>query len=260
MRTLTADPLAAHPLAGVRSVARSHVGRVRTINEDRVFDCPERGLWAVVDGMGGHRGGDRAAQTVIDMLRRLTSAPDEITPDQVIAALERANAAILAENTRAGEQAGATVIALSLYAGEAHLAWAGDSRGYRIREGVAQLTRDHSLVQELVDAGLLTPAAAERHPQANVVTRALGVDATCEIERHRVPYAPGDRFLLCSDGLSRSLDAADLDERGLEPLAATLMAHAFNRDGTDNISLVLIDVPAVPGLSDPLTATRAQPS
>ncbi|SOB87664.1 protein phosphatase/serine/threonine protein phosphatase Stp1 [Sphingomonas guangdongensis] len=243
---------------GVRSVARSHVGRVRTINEDRVFDCPERGLWAVVDGMGGHRGGDRAAQSVIDALRELAVGGGAVSPDAVIAALLRANAAILGQNAAAGEQAGATVITLCLHQGRAHLAWAGDSRAYRFGAAVEQLTRDHSLVQELVDAGLLTPAAAERHPQANVVTRALGVDTACEIERHIVACAPGDRFLLCSDGLSRSLDAADLDARALEPLAATLMAGAFDRDGSDNMSLVLIDIPAVPTASDPLTATRAQ--
>lgn len=224
-----------------RSTARSHVGLVRRINEDRVFDWPDGGLWAVADGMGGHRGGDVAAQSVIDALRAFQTSGRAATPAEVLAALGAANRTIGLRNTRCGEEAGATVVALSLSGNMVHLAWAGDSRCYRIRgDGVELLTRDHSVVQQLVDAGLLTAETAAHHPQANVITRALGVEPICDIECRRVDLAEGDRFLLCSDGLSRSLSDADLIDGSLEALADTLVAKALQRDGADNISLVLI--------------------
>lgn len=230
----TAEPL----LAMARSTSRSHVGRVRQINEDRVLDAPERQLWAVSDGMGGHRGGDLAAQSVIDALRRVADADAPIAPAAIIAALDRANAEIFARD----RETGATVVVLSFHGDRAHVAWAGDSRCYRIRDGVAcQLTRDHSLVQELTDAGLITADAAAAHPQANVITRAVGVGEACAFDSLQVDLRPGDRFLLCSDGLSRTLRLADLADTVLDPLADRLLEQALFRDGSDNISLVLVD-------------------
>lgn len=228
--------------ATVESTARSHVGLVRRINEDRVFDWPEGGVWAVVDGMGGHRGGDLAAQSVIDALRALGESRAFGSPAAILAALDCANDSIFARNAEHGEQAGATIVALSFYGAAVHIAWAGDSRCYRIRDGAVDLlTRDHSVVQELVDAGLLTPVAAANHPQANVITRALGVDSVCEVESRLVDFVEGDRFLLCSDGLSKSLDERDLIDSGLDALADDLLAKALRRDGADNISLILIE-------------------
>lgn len=228
----------------VQSIGRSHVGRVRQINEDRVLDAPASALWAVADGMGGHRGGDLAAQSVIDALRRVEQPGGSIPPATVVAAIERANAEIFARD----RETGATIVTLSFHDGFADIAWAGDSRCYRIRNGaVDQLTRDHSVVQDLIDAGLITQAAASHHPQANVITRAIGVDATCEIDRRRVELMPGDRFLLCSDGLSRSLVADDLHGQEIGQLAAMLLEQALVRDGSDNISLVLVEVPHTAG-------------
>jgi serine/threonine protein phosphatase PrpC len=224
------------------STARTHVGHVRVLNEDRFLDRPEAGLFAVVDGMGGHRGGDQAAQSVVDALRQLGNAREDVSPDKVIAALTHANRLIHQRNMATGEQAGATVVAAHVEGDTMHLAWVGDSRCYHIGRGaVRQLTRDHSVVQELVDAGLLTPSGAERHPQANVVTRALGIGALCEVETRRVPISLDDRILLCSDGLSRSLRPADLTDAPLEVLANMLLDQALARDGSDNISLVLIE-------------------
>jgi serine/threonine protein phosphatase PrpC len=157
------------------SVARSHVGRVRAVNEDRVFDCPERRLWAVADGMGGHHGGDVAAQMVVEAFRR----PCEHGAGQATAMLDAiatANRTIVQHNRAQGADAGSTVVAAQLAGRTATIAWVGDSRAYLIRgETVSQLTHDHSLVQDLIDKGLLTRAAAVHHPQANVVTRALGI-------------------------------------------------------------------------------------
>ena len=230
----------------VRSASRSHVGRVRAINEDRVFDDAAAGVWAVVDGMGGHRGGDLAAQTVVDSLRR-TVAQRPVTPASIREALIVANALIGERNRRLRLDAGATAVSATLAGDALAVAWAGDSRAYRFCDGgLQQLTRDHSLVQQLVDRGLITPAMAEGHPQANVVTRALGVDADLALDETTVRVTPGAapaRFLLCSDGLSRSLRDEDATiDLSMNALADRLMANALRRDGTDNASLLLIEI------------------
>ena len=223
------------------SVARSHVGRVRTINEDRVLDCPAAKLWAVADGMGGHSGGDLAAQTVVDGLRALAASGRAFGPDDVLLALSQANAAICDRNAATTADAGTTVVVATIIGNQASIAWAGDSRAYRLRDGrLALLTRDHSVVQDLIDAGLLTPAQAERHPRANVITRALGVSHRLEVQTLTIMLDPGDRLLLCSDGLSRSLKPEDVWNDLDAVDADIMMSSALERDGTDNISLILI--------------------
>ncbi|THD36259.1 MAG: serine/threonine-protein phosphatase [Sphingomonas sp.] len=236
---LQADLNNSRPVA--RSVARSHVGLVRAINEDRVFDCAEAGVWAVADGMGGHAGGDLAAQAVVDRLRALTTGPRTIGFTDMLVALGQANGDIRQRNDRLGTDAGATVVAAMIDGSRAHIAWAGDSRAYRLRAGqVDLLTHDHSVVQELVDAGLLAAEAAERHPQAHVVTRALGVDDDPRLQTTVVEFLPGDRLLLCSDGLSRSL-TGHVGEGELGLIADQMLAGALCRDGSDNISLILAE-------------------
>jgi serine/threonine protein phosphatase PrpC len=220
------------------SVARTHVGLRRQINEDRVLDCPERGIWAIADGMGGHRGGDVAAEIVIGALRESTGAMAD--PQSVEAALQRANQRIRDHALSAGGVIGSTVVVLHVVDDRACLLWVGDSRGYRIRtHRLEQLTRDHSLVQELVDAGAITDEAAASHPQANVVTRALGVDADLAIEQVSFRILPGDMLLLCSDGLSRSLED-NVADRPDAALADQLLENALRRDGSDNISFVVV--------------------
>jgi len=237
---IAADP--AQPPA-VRSVSRSHVGLVRAINEDRVFDCPEARVWAVADGMGGHTGGDLAAQAVVDRLRALTGKARDIAFTEMLVALGQANGDIRQRNDRLGTDAGATVVAAMIEGSTAQIAWAGDSRAYLLRDGkLAALTRDHSVVQELVDAGLLTPDAAERHPQSHVVTRALGVTDDPQLQTVGVALMPGDRLLLCSDGLSRSLRHDDANGETIEHLADQMLANALARDGQDNVSLALIEI------------------
>jgi serine/threonine protein phosphatase PrpC len=245
---MTAMPLnrfaadANQPNAGVRSVARSHVGLVRIINEDRVFDCPDRGIWAVADGMGGHAGGDLAAQAVVDRLRALTMGDRALGFTDMLVALGQANGDIRQRNDALRTGAGATVVAAMIERGTAHIAWAGDSRAYRLRhDGLDLLTHDHSLVQELVDAGLLPADRAESHPQSHVVTRALGVDDDPRLQTLSVRLKPGDRLLLCSDGLSRSLAAADAAGDMIDGLAERMLANALERDGSDNVSLIILE-------------------
>ena len=230
-RTRHASPLP------VRSTHRTHVGRVRQVNEDRVLDRPDRRLWAVADGMGGHSAGDRAAAAAIDALGEL---PAPVTASAILGALDAANGRIAAEAERGGS--GTTIVVAWADGARLRLFWAGDSRAYRVRDGRASaLTRDHSLVQELVDGGLLSEAEAERHPQANVVTRALGIAASVAIETAECDLAAGDLILLCSDGLSRSLGPRDFTpglDLGIQ--ADRLLMNALQRDGSDNASLVLV--------------------
>jgi serine/threonine protein phosphatase PrpC len=216
---------------------RTDVGRVRSVNEDRVLDRSDAGLWAIADGMGGMSAGDLAAQTAVDTLAALGSVDGRA----LLAALQRANTLIQAQG---GGRSGATIVAAHVTAGEARIYWAGDSRAYHVRGAdVRRVTRDHSYVQDLVDAGLLDEAAAEDHPRANVVTRALGVADSVEVDVVRVGLQPGDRLLLCSDGVSRSLHPADLARpEPVDALADRLLAAALDRDGSDNASLVLIEI------------------
>lgn len=226
-----------------RSLSRSHVGRVRKVNEDRVLDRPDRALWAVADGMGGHRGGDIAAEIAIAALRGLADDPAPIDCATIRQALEHANGAILARAEAAGGVIGSTIVALHVDRGEAHIFWAGDSRAYEALGGSwRQITRDHSLVQELVDQGLIDSMQAAHHPQAHVITRALGVDAAVQIDSVSFIVRQGDVLLLCSDGLSRSLAPA-LPGNARAPGAQDadrILAEALERDGSDNISFVLV--------------------
>ncbi|WP_379923225.1 PP2C family protein-serine/threonine phosphatase [Erythrobacter sp. R86502] len=219
-----------------QSVSRSDVGRVRTANEDRVLDRTDLRLWAVADGMGGHRSGDVAADFVVAELTRWGER-------QNTAGL---NAAVLQTHEKLleliGGQGGATLVAMVAGHDEVQICWAGDSRAYLIREGtLRQLTKDHSIVQQLLDAGLIDEATSHTHPQANVVTSALGSSRYPLIEEIAVSILPGDRVLLCSDGLSRSLRAQDiLNQKPLPELADQMLMQALERDGRDNVSFVLV--------------------
>jgi serine/threonine protein phosphatase PrpC len=232
------------PPPGLNSVALTHVGRVRRVNEDRVLDCPERGLWAVADGMGGHSAGDVAATIVVRALAGLTSAAAPISADTIEAALQQANRAIGATDTGSGVS-GSTIAGLHIDRDTFHVFWAGDSRVYRYRDGVlTQLSHDHSLVQELVDAQALPAESAASHPRANVITRALGVGPVVELECRTGTLQHGDRFLLCSDGLSGQLSDASMSDLLTSPIdeaARALVEAALAAGGHDNLSVVLVD-------------------
>jgi serine/threonine protein phosphatase PrpC len=227
------------------STSRTHVGHVRQVNEDRVLDRPERGLWAVADGMGGHRGGDIAAEIAIGALKKLADDPAPIGGEAILAALDRANGEILQRGAAAGGVIGSTIVALHIADGRAHLFWAGDSRAYKADvQGWRQVTSDHSLVQQLLDAGAIDREQAARHPRAHVITRALGVEPTIEIEAVSFAVAAGDILLLCSDGLSRAADAASFGDMPASGDAAAdrMLTEALRRDGSDNISFVLVTI------------------
>lgn len=226
------------PPSVIRSTSRTHVGRVRSVNEDRLLDAPDRALWVVADGMGGHSAGDVAAEALVAHLAESEPLPDAASLE---AALVEANRTI---RDRTDGQGGTTVVALQIMGMAATLSWAGDSRAYVIRDGALRLvTHDHSVVQQLIDAGVITPEQAQHHPHANVITNALGTSIEVRIDTAEVELMPRDRILLCSDGLSRSLSERDVaGECALDQLADRMLTNALQRDGNDNISLILVEI------------------
>jgi len=234
-----------------RSVACTHPGRVRKLNEDACLDRPEAGLWAVADGMGGHNAGDVASAAVIDSLARVSEF------GSAYAFRRGVRSALVAANNQLQQMAdedllgpiGATVVTLLAHRGHYACIWAGDSRAYHQRAGVfTRITRDHSLVQELVDVGELDGEQARAHRSANVVTRAVGAQARLDLDGVHGRIEVGDRFLLCSDGLAAVLDDAELaSHMRADTIAATalsLMRAALETGAPDNVTFVLIEAEA----------------
>jgi serine/threonine protein phosphatase PrpC len=222
----------------------SHVGRVRTVNEDAWLARPELALLAVADGMGGHARGDLASRTVVEELALVPPAASLGELEAAArAALERAQARIRGLARAEAQTVGTTVAVLLARGRSAVLLWAGDSRVYGLRGGrLEPLTRDHSLVQELVERGELTAEAARRHPWRNRITRAVGTAQGLELERRAVELAPGERVLLCSDGLTCHLEDAEigpaLARYGLGAPAA-LVEATLVRGARDNVTVVV---------------------
>lgn len=233
----------------LRSAAATHAGTVRTHNEDSYVDRPDIGLWAVADGAGGHEAGEVASGMIA---RTLESIPAGLSSSELLAQVRlRITAAHAALRELAHQRGPHTMIASTivvLLARDAHFAclWAGDSRLYLLRHGVLrQVTRDHSLVQDMVDSGMIAAAEAEGHPRANVITRAVGADIDAiELDKTTDRLHAGDRFLLCSDGLSKALAEAEIaDLLGRDPSAAiteSLLAAAIDRGARDNITAVAV--------------------
>jgi len=229
--------------------SRTHVGLKRKINEDSIFVASERGLWAVADGMGGHEAGEVASAMVVDALSSLPAAADDIDDlaADAVEALRRVNQQLieLARTDGGGRTIGTTVVGLILAGGLFRCFWAGDSRAYRLRDGMlSRISRDHSLVQQLVDSGMLRAEEAERHENSNVVTRAVGVAAEVEVDIVAGDAGSGDIFLLASDGLTRVVDdseiAAELERSAPENAADKLLQTVLERGAPDNVSLIIV--------------------
>lgn len=237
-----------------QSASCSHVGRVRRINEDALLDQPERGLWAVADGMGGHTLGDVASRMVVDALSHLPDA----NADDIRTCLADVNRRLMKEAAMRDVQLiGSTAAVLLARGSRCGCIWAGDSRIYRYRDGMLQqLTRDHSHVEELVARGLLSPAEASRHPGHNLITRAVGVADLLELEESEADVRDGDMFVLCSDGLSNEVDAqqmaALLARHDCRLAAQDLVDEALQHGGRDNVTVVV--VMAVDPAHDEMTA------
>lgn len=231
-------------------VSLSHVGLRREVNEDSVMVRTESGLWAVADGMGGHEAGEVASGLVADALLNLSPANDlDQLVDSAIVALEGANRQLisLAASRGTDRSIGSTVVGLAIADGRYRCFWAGDSRAYRIRgTEIEQLSRDHSLVQSLVDAGMLEPEQAADHPNASVITRAVGVSEDLKVDSVIGDVRTGDQFLLASDGLTRVMSddelVAELTIDGPQQAAERLLTAVLARGAPDNVSMVIVKV------------------
>jgi serine/threonine protein phosphatase Stp1 len=232
------------------SVSRTDVGLKRKINEDSVLAAPERALWAVADGMGGHDAGEVASAMVVEALQALPESDDlDGTVSAAIEALGGVNQQLirLARTQSSDRTIGTTIVGLAIADGAYRCFWAGDSRAYRLRDGqIARISRDHSLVQDLIDAGMLTPEEAERHENANVITRAVGVAEDIRVEVVSGDVLPGDQFVLASDGLTRVISdgelAAELMRNPPDRAADVLIETVLRRGAPDNVSLVIAKV------------------
>ena len=230
--------------------SRTHVGLKRKINEDSILVETDRGLWAVADGMGGHEAGEVASAMVVDALRALPGTSDL---DQLAASAEEALSTTnreliqLARSNGSDKTIGTTVVGLAIADGQFRCFWSGDSRGYRLRDGtISRVTRDHSLVQQLVDSGIIKEEEAELHESSSVITRAVGVAEQFAIDVVGGEVRAGDLFLLASDGLTRVLNdreiAIEIERSSVEQAADNLLQTVLERGAPDNVSIILAQV------------------
>jgi protein phosphatase len=229
------------------SAARTDVGLVRSNNEDMVLDRPERRMWAVADGMGGHAYGEVASRMTVDALDALPpEASLQQAAAQARARLLDVNDALVAEAAARQVPVIGTTLVLLLASGRTgSCIWAGDSRIYLCRGGsLHQLTRDHNQFEELQAKNHLSPADASAYPGASMITRALGATATLELDEVQVQVSDGDIFLLCSDGLSNAVGPeamfGALTGGDCAQAADTLIELALEAGGRDNISVVVV--------------------
>jgi serine/threonine protein phosphatase PrpC len=233
-----------------RSWAATHPGAKRTYNEDAYVDRPDIGLWAVADGAGGHAAGEVASGMIA---KALEAIPAGLRAAELLAevrlAIERTHAALRAEAARRGPDVmvASTVVVMLARGQYFACLWAGDSRAYLLRGGaLRQITRDHSLVQELLEAGTIGPDEVANHPRGNVITRAVGAELDeFALDKVSDRLAPGDRFLLCSDGLCKTLSSGVLagllgSPDGAAPQALIDAALALNV--SDNVTAVAVEV------------------
>lgn len=252
--------------------AKTDVGVKRPHNEDNLCVDADHGLYVVCDGMGGSNAGEVASQLAVDTIQKhfcdaqhnanlsLNGTYDpqfSATTNRLASAIRLANQAIHTGAKTDTEKAGmgTTVVAVALNGTVLSVAHVGDSRIYLARgETIQQLTADHSLVAEQVRRGMITEEEAERSPQKNIITRALGVDETVEVDLDEIPLMRGDGVLLCSDGLTRGVTPSEILEvirREKDPQTASerLVELANAAGGLDNTTVVLVMVHDTAGLS-----------
>ena len=244
--------------------AWTDAGPVRENNEDSFLVDEDAGLFVVADGMGGHAAGEVASRIAVDSIQELLQGgvdPDETrldreVPDPADVLRERLRYAMNQASARIRREAqlnpsytgmGTTVCVLLIEGEQGHVAHVGDSRIYLYRDGeITRLTRDHTVVQQEIDAGRLTPAMARQVPHRNYLTQSVGYHGPVEPDTATRPLLPGDLFLLCSDGLTDPLDdvaLADLCRRtDVSDLAETLVHKAIASGGEDNVTVVVVRV------------------
>lgn len=239
----------------MRSYGITDVGRVRSINQDFVFasDRPVGklpNLFVVADGMGGHKAGERASSYAVEVFLDNVRKEREKNPIKVIRrSIEKANTKVF-EEAKTQERyrgMGTTLVAATVLKDTLYVANVGDSRLYLISGGIRQVTRDHSLVEEMIRAGGLTREEARVHPDKNVITRAVGVEERIAIDFFDLGVKQGDKILLCTDGLSNMLTDEQIcqivqGESSLQSAGEKLVKAANQNGGRDNITVLLAEM------------------
>jgi len=256
--------------------AQTDKGAIRALNEDSILAVPP--VFVVADGVGGSDGGEVASALVVEEFGELARRP-VIDADGVREAIERANTRVRALHGDQLHGASSTAVGAVGVMSEDEPYWVvfniGDSRIYRLpavapddepdrERELVQISVDHSHVQELVDAGVITAEEAETHPDRNLVTRAVGGEETAEADFWMIPMVPGDRWLICSDGLLSDLSLEAVQDRVRQPTSADetardLIAMALRAAVSDNVSAIVIDVVGSPEHSDAVEPTTVQP-
>ena len=225
---------------------RTDIGKLRKQNEDAAWFDEARAVFAVADGMGGHLAGEVASRMAIEAVQRMARENERPGIAALREAVACAHETILAHAQDHIECAGMGTTLSVLWLGEnyAYIAHVGDSRIYRLREGsLTQITQDHSLVEELVRAGLITREQARTHPRRNIITRALGTHGENEPDLLVTDVQDGDVFLLCTDGLTGMVPDDEIERTlrdcGIEAAADRLLVLALDAGGRDNVTLIL---------------------
>ncbi|MFC1853535.1 Stp1/IreP family PP2C-type Ser/Thr phosphatase [candidate division CSSED10-310 bacterium] len=234
--------------------AKTDVGIKRKVNEDCVYVNEQSGLCAVADGMGGHSAGDVASRMVIDIIEESFSdfqpSDDESIKEAINETIQLANYAVKMSASQNPEQRGmgSTITLLYFFDNKYYIAQVGDSRAYLIRDNqISQITEDHSLVQQELDKGLITEAEAESHVFKNIITRAIGIKDEVEVDFYNDRVMEDDIFLLCTDGLTNKVSNLDIlkeatSPKPLDTITSSLIELANLRDGSDNISIVIMKI------------------
>ena len=239
----------------MKSYSITDVGQKRTVNQDFVFTSETPvgnlpNLFVVADGMGGHKAGDFASSYAVEVLLSTIREDENSNPVKIIrAAIETANTQLLREasDNEAMSGMGTTMVLVTIVGHYAYVANVGDSRLYLIDENkISQITKDHSLVEEMVRMGEISRDDARNHPDKNIITRALGAGRDVDVDFFDVRMTPGDILLLCSDGLSNMVPDEDirqviLTSETLEEAGRRLVSMANDNGGRDNIAVVLVE-------------------
>ena len=230
------------------SCGRTDTGRLRRVNEDAYLNLDNIGLWIVADGMGGHAKGDVASRLIVDSFEGVAKPQSadafaELVRDRLSLANERMRHQL--PGLQPGEIMGSTVVAFLVYKREWRCLWAGDSRAYLMREGrLTQITRDHSVAQDMVERGEIRQEQAAYHPYANRITRAIGTQNELLLDEYRSHLRDGDTVLLCSDGLNKEVDDEEVEEiltqYDCDDASRELVDLTLERGARDNVTVAVI--------------------
>ena len=239
----------------MRVYSATNIGMKRKVNQDYVFASQDPvgnlpNLFAVADGMGGHNAGDYASSHAVRILVDEIKEDTDYNPVKVIRhAIETANTQIIEQSLKDEKLRGmgTTMVVVTIVGQYAYVANVGDSRMYVVDKQIRQVTKDHSLVQEMVRMGEITAEQARNHPDKNIITRALGAERVVDVDFFDMRLEPGSTLLMCSDGLSNMVEDSRIKEilsrrdEALDERGRTLIGEANHNGGKDNIAIVLVE-------------------